>query len=661
MAPSRPPAQAPAMMAPADLDLEHGTPSSGRTSDDITAIPLRASKTAVSSVQPLDVLEPQPQPKLLARPRSWISTHTPAPLTRCCRKVTAWIKGPVPPRTHHITPFFERAQTYPSRLVARLPRGVRACVYAAACMLWVVLFGTIITQFGSSGNPIEDGGQGLGTPIKLSCVASMWYAYLEQMCSVLAVLKRLTCARPDSQSCGLDGRDCLPFDNGAFAFNCPAGCADAQVLNPRAIGGDVVSYRSLVIGGTPDADKVTPMYRGDSFICSAAIHAGVITDSGGGCGVLSLVGEKSSFGSVQRNGIQSIGVNASFPMAFTFSTSGDSCRDPRWNLLALSTVFSVLFSLFTTTAATFFAPIFTIVFFQIGMASDPPPFTDYASLASTTLGRFLPAALAMAFMYRFSVRKTLHGCTASTEKTILWLGGCWVGALANLTFERIPLQRLTTHDLHQQPGAITALIILVLVLFAVILYQAHTLRLESRLPRYLALYGLFGTALLLALAAPHLTLRIHHYIIALLLLPGTAIRTRPSLLAQGLLVGLFINGIARWGFDPVLQTVAALQGDAQVGSALPAISEPVLNGSSIAFSWADIPRGFDEVSVLVNDVERFRGRESGFAWERKGDEEVFFRFGFVAYRVAGGVLYGDLTRAGTWGAGGWSGIPEGRT
>jgi hypothetical protein len=40
---------------------------------------------------------------------------------------------------------------------------------------------------------------------------------------------------------------------------------------------------------------------------------------------------------------------------------------------------------------------------------------------------------------------------------------------------------------------------------------------------------------------------------------------------------------------------------------------------------------------------------------------VFFRFGFVAYRVAGGVVYGDLTRAGTWGADGWSGIPEGRT
>jgi hypothetical protein len=248
------------------------------------------------------------------------------------------------------------------------------------------------------------------------------------------------------------------------------------------------------------------------------------------------------------------------------------------------------------------------------------------------------------------------------EKTILWIGGCWVGALAKYTFERIPLQRLTSHDIHQQPGAITALIVLVLVLFAIILYQAHTLRLESRLPRYLALYALLGASLLLALAAPHLTLRIHHYILALLLLPGTAPRTRPSLLAQGLLVGLFINGVARWGFDPVLQTAAALRGDAQLGSVLPALANPVINATAIAFRWAPVPRGFDEVSVLVNDVERFRGRAGGFTWSRKeGEGDVFFRFGYVAYRVTEGVVFGDLTRAGTWGDKGWSEIPEGRT
>ena len=192
MAPSRPSARVPAMPAPTesthgieprlpnpDLDLEHGTPSSGRTSNDITAPHLPSSKSTVPSVQPLDVVEPQPHPRFLARPCSWVATHAPTPLARCCRKVVTWVQGPVPPRTHRITPYFERAQTYPNRLVARLPQGLRACVYAAACVLWVVLFGTIITQFGSSGNRDVSGGKGLGNPIKLSCVSSMWYVYFK--------------------------------------------------------------------------------------------------------------------------------------------------------------------------------------------------------------------------------------------------------------------------------------------------------------------------------------------------------------------------------------------------------------------------------------------------------------------------------------------------
>lgn len=366
-------------------------------------------------------------------------------------------------------------------------------------------------------------------------------------------------------------------------------------------------------------------------------------------------------------------------MSFAFnpdsSAAGQSlkCQDPRWNLLALSTVFTALFGLFTSHPATFFAPIFTILFFQVGMASDPPPYSTYASLASTTLGRFLPAALAAALFYRFSVRKTLRNCSAHVEKTILWVGGAWVGALAAYTFERIPLQRLTGHDIRQQPGAIVALVVLVLVIFAVVLYQAWCLRAEGRLPRFLALYACLGVSLGVLAALPGLNLRIHHYILALLLLPGTALQTRASLLCQGILVGLFVNGIARWGWDPILQTAAALRGDAQLGSGVPAILDPVVNGSSIEFTWRGLLRGYDAVSVLVNDVERYRGipdagagagNESSFTWTRRagGDAPEYFRFGFVNYSPFGGLSYSDFTRAGTWFANGsWSGIPPGRT
>ena len=397
---------------------------------------------------------------------------------------------------------------------------------------------------------------------------------------------------------------------------------------------------------------------------------------------MSLKGEKSRFGAVDRNGISSVAFDAAFPMSFVFKHSpaiqaaSSKCSDPRWNLLILSTIFTAIFGLFTSNPATFFAPVFTILFFQIGMASDPPAYTTYASLASTIIGRFLPAAMAAALFYQWSVRRTLRNCKANVEKTILWVGGAWVGALDDSTLSKIPIQRLTGHDIRQQPGAITALIIIVLVLFAIMLYQGWCFRNEGRLPRLLAIYAILGIGLGILSALPKLNLRIHHYIIALLLLPGTAIQTRPSLLFQGLLAGLFVNGTARWGFDAVLQTAAALRGDAQLGSAIPSVFEPVINGSTIAFAWKAALRGYDGVSVLVNDVERFRGglggsgNQSSFSWTRQaavgsGGEDAgpdYFRFGFVSYQPFGGVSYSDFTRAGTWWPNGtWAKIPPGRT
>ena len=478
--------------------------------------------------------------------------------------------------------------------------------------------------------------------------------------------------RPDSISCGLNGRNCLPFDNATFAFSCPADCAGVQVLNTRTIGGQQIIYRSLVVGGTPDeSEGNAPVYRGDSFICGAAVHAGILQDTKGGCGVISLIGEKSSYGAINRNGISSIEFNSSFPLSFDFNqdpkvlSSVDKCQDPRWNLLILSTIFTSFISLFTITPAAFFVPIFSIVYFQVAMASDPPPYSDYPSLASTALGRFLPAAFVGVFIYRFCVRKTLKKLNAHIEKTVLWVGGCWVGALSNMTLEKIPIQRLTPHDIKQQPGGVVALVVIVIVLVVVAFFQGWCFRIEGRLPRYLGLYALLGLGLLILMAIPGLDLRIHHYILALLLLPGTSLQTRPSLLYQGVLVGLFINGIARWGFDSILQTSVELRGDAALGSALPSILTPTVNSTNITFTWGGLAPGYEGVSVLVNDVERFRGLqedgEMSFTWTRHtSDKPEYFRFGFVNYLPFGGVSYSDFTKAGTWWPNGtWGDIPPG--
>ncbi|PGG97350.1 hypothetical protein AJ79_09221 [Helicocarpus griseus UAMH5409] len=507
-------------------------------------------------------------------------------------------------------------------------------------MTWVILFILILLK---SSSPSGIGGY--GAPVKLSCTSKLW---------------------PDATHCGLDGLNCLPFDNHSFAFSCPANCLQVNVLNLYTIGDKEINYQTLVVGGGPsnssDNTSSDRIYRGDSFICGAALHAGIFANEKGGCGIVSRRGEQSNYQGINRNGITSVGFNSTFPLSFTFLGEGESrtsqnCEDPRWKLLAVSVIFTSLISMFSTSPAAFFVPICVIVYFQVFLASDPPPFPDYDSGLSYAAGRFLPAAFVGFFVYKYCVRYTLCDLDAPLEKTLFWLSACWVGALSNYTLDEIPIQRLTPHDIRQQPGAIPALIIIVLIIFAIALSQAWAFRIEGRMPRYLALYGILIVSLLLLVAIPGQNLRIHHYILSLLLLPGTSLQTRPSLLYQGLLVGLFINGVARWGFDSILQTPAALLDDGKQGNPLPRITSPVINSDNITFAWENLPVGYEGVIILVNDVQRFLGfsadGNTSFTWTRRAAQfPEYFRFAFVKYLPLGHFSVGDYTKAGIWEPGG---------
>lgn len=456
-----------------------------------------------------------------------------------------------------------------------------------------------------------------------------------------------------------------------------------MVLEPYMVGDQEVNYRNLVIGDSPISVANLDgkgFYRGDSFICPAAIHAGVIDNESGGCGILQRTGLQSNFPSVERHGISSIGFASNFPLSFTFESrssnwgAASTCRDPRWILFAISTICTSVLSLFTTSPSVFFASTYIIVFFQVALASDPPLAPDYDEIVSIGLGRFIPTALAGFVIYCFCVRHTLTDLTAQFEKTILWLGGCWVGALNTDTFDRIPISRLTPHDIQQQPGAIPAVIIIATILIAAAIFQAWCFWLEGRLPRYLVLYGLIALGLTALLLVPGMNLRIHHYILGLILLPGTAVQNRPALLFQGLLVGLFLNGIARWGYDSVLQTPAALLNGATLGSPLPNITTPIITltpvKESITFEFPFLPADVAGISVQVNDIQRFRGYKPDtlnstttgndktnlnngqdllFEWTRlRPGEPEYFRFAYMKTSALGGVWYEDFSKPKVW-------------
>lgn len=598
-----------------------------------------------------------PTPRFIQDEGSWKRFKwVPYPIRRIIKAGVKWAHGPPNPIRYRIEPFFPLLQHAPIVLLDKyVPRKLhRALLVVAYFALWILTF-ALVKRNGQSVGEI----QGWGTPTSISCGASYWEA---------------------GNGCGLDGNNCRPFSGGGFSFRCPANCVDYKLWNPHAVGDQELLYQQLVVGGPPASGDGPAIYRGDSFICGAAVHAGVIADTTGGCGVVKLIGMQRDFNGTKRHGITSVGFDSYFPLSIAFEP-GIACdaRDVRWSLLTISVVFTAVFSLFVTSPALFFFPIFTIQFWTVGMATDTPNITYIPSLFSTEIGRFLPAAFVAWVMYdKMGIRRTLKGLTAQVEKTVLWLGAAWVGSLTNYTLDFIPIQRLTGRDLARQPGARAALAVIIIILTFIVAIQVWFFRQEARLVRFLKLYLILGLGLLVLGVLPDLNLRIHHYIMALLLLPGTSLQMRPSLLYQGLLIGLFINGIARWDFDPILQTDIALRGEGPLGTELPTILEPVIafdaanvnaSNRSITFSWDPPPVGaeYDGISVLVNDVERFRkyfydegtavGKTENITWTREPGLQAseYFRFAWMR-----GSNRGDYTKAGKWDVDGqWTQMREG--
>ena len=481
-------------------------------------------------------------------------------------------------------------------------------------------------------------------------------------------------------------------------------------MEPYVVGNETYNYQGLVIGGAKgSSDK--PVYRADSLVCQAAIHAGVIPNDVGGCGVLKLEGAAHSFPSVESNKIQSVGFPSTFPKSFSFvelSSSQATCpADSRWPLTGITIAAVGVLWLFSTSPAVLFFSTYAMVFAHVGLVSDPPSYPYFAGLLSSLVSRLLPASFVAYVLYKFCAKPLLEPLSPPSHqlaKFILYLPPLFFGALNNYTFAKlIPLQRLTPMDIQQQPGAKLALGLVIPTVIAIILGQAWQIRCGGLMPRYLKIYCTMGLILLILLPLPGLRLRIHHYILAILLLPGTAFPTRPSLIYQGLLLGLFINGVARWGFASIIETPAALgertssshgpKGwwgatfpnitDAAVAVSLPDkdSSEIYRGNGNITFALWERQRmadlGVDGVSVLVNDVERWRGyldenKRGEFAWHRHGHkgleltrspsiedvdilsdlfvpedddkpEDLFFRFAFL-----GGADAGNYGGAGVW-------------
>ncbi|KAK6335695.1 hypothetical protein TWF696_002459 [Orbilia brochopaga] len=507
--------------------------------------------------------------------------------------VSRWVRGPNPPEIQRINPLFPSIQAIPIRILDNYCRSRRskAIAWLVACALWLLAF-VLVEHFSYFQNDARI----------LACNDTLW---------------------SKNSGCGLEGVGCRSFANESFVFRCPTDCGSARLLEPYTVGTQQLNYQPLVVGGglpSVGIDAQTRHYRADSFVCLAAVHSGILKAKEGGCARLRKTGTQASFPSSSSSGLQSVAFDAPFVSSFTVDRLEDSepCTDLRWAAFGITLAFNIVISLFATNPTVFFWSLFCSIFWEVGMAGDPPEHSTPYDLVAIASSRFLPTAFAAYVLERFVVRRTLTRLNAQIEKTVLWVGACWFGALNNYTFDVwIPISRLTPHDLGQQPGAKAALAVIVIVLVVIAVFQALAIRKEGNMIRYLQFYIFCGVCIGLLIAIPNLNLRIHHYILSLLLLPGTRIQTRPSLVYQGLLMGLFINGLARWGWDGVLQTSAELRGDALLGSALPTVEDVVVGLANVTVFWALPKAPYDAISVIVNDVERYRGSGKSVTFERR--------------------------------------------
>jgi hypothetical protein len=72
--------------------------------------------------------------------------------------------------------------------------------------------------------------------------------------------------------CGLNGAACAPFNDTSFNIRCPAQCSTVILQNPRVVGNETTAFVPLIVGGGDPEET----YRGDSFICAAAVQAWVL-------------------------------------------------------------------------------------------------------------------------------------------------------------------------------------------------------------------------------------------------------------------------------------------------------------------------------------------------------------------------------------------------
>ncbi|EGW33458.1 uncharacterized protein SPAPADRAFT_55337 [Spathaspora passalidarum NRRL Y-27907] len=526
----------------------------------------------------------------------------------------------------------QRLEEIPEVLNKRYPANIRIAGLVFYLMFWFGLFYSIVMPYLSVPPHLSNDPEVHIIPLSCTSSSQFW--------------------KGKNGACGTDGEFCPEFKSDEVIFRCPALCDRAWTYSLIPIGDQRIKYRGYFIGGgdqvtekvEDDDDQLTNPYRADSYPCGSGVHAGVISPFFGGCARISYKSKEREFFKSEKGhyGVDdSIEFLSFFKYSYYFKQlmsgvlpggSFQQCYDPRLLVLVMNFVLGIPVVYLSSGAVSYW--ITSIVgFWTHTLATDPPVHVDpydpdtLSDLISVSLERFLPTCFILYVLWHFSSRRTLFDSTEPDEKSspltkvFLWYPLFWLGLLNNMTFDRLPVDRLTLSDLKEQPGSILALAFIISCIGTGVVIQAYKIWLSGRFRKYLLVYALFIFGLVVLAQLPGLTLRVHHYILAMLLIPGCSTRGRTAFMFQGILLGLFLSGAARWGLAAIAETVTSLKRDDPRGILVPPEFLGYNNETGI-LNWKGVPEEllspitsrlyekYSAISLLVNDIEQYVGEKT---------------------------------------------------
>ncbi|CCK69529.1 uncharacterized protein KNAG_0C04270 [Huiozyma naganishii CBS 8797] len=437
-----------------------------------------------------------------------------------------------------------------------------------------------------------------------------------------------------NNACGLMGELCEPFDNKEYYIRCPALCdRGGWTYSAIDVGTTKVKYRGYEIGGGQLSDSSQPdlfsyPYRADSFACGAAVHADIISPTRGGCARISMEGFQTLFPSREgkHNTKFSVGFNSFFPSSFAFRSYlngiASGCHDPRMTVVCLNILFGLpIFYLYESIIGYWICTI--VGYWTLVLVLDPPLLVDphdestVYELFSLGFQRLLPLCFVLYVLWKSAVKRTLKEDCSPLCKILLWYPLLWLGIMNNITFDRLPVDRLTGKDLKEQAGAATAVGCIAGTILTCAFIQAYSLWKSGRFRKFFKIYISFILGLVSLASIPGLHLRIHHYILGAVLVPGCATRGTSAYMFQGILIGLVLSGVSRWDFASIVETdIALLRGEAGAAPPPPifrfkeetphTLHLVVNSTASESYIRNEELNGF---SLLLNDIEVYIGKD----------------------------------------------------